>query len=81
MGEWFAIVTFGGAYNPTPAKGPFRSVDEALGAVERFRQRHGANAGTYLAATSARIVGPCPTRRAAQGTDISANLVARSLHG
>jgi len=45
MKDWYAWVRFGG--NPSPAKGPFKTVEEARKALERFRGRYGALAGTY----------------------------------
>lgn len=70
-GDWYAIVSAGSFSTPVPARGPFRGRDEAEAAWERFAERHGGLAGTYLAATSARIVGPFRTRSIAQDVDIS----------
>lgn len=70
-GDWYTIVSAGGFYNPTPARGPFRGREEAGAALERFCERYGALSGTYLAATSARIVGPFRTRAVARDMDIS----------
>ena len=66
---WWTILTFGS--DPCPARGPFRSLADARAAVRRFRQREGALAGTWLAASSARIVGPFQTRAAAKRADVS----------
>jgi len=67
---WYAIVHCGGGRSPTPAKGPFKSKTEAEDALRRFRERHGHRAGTYLAATSSRIVGPFRSRTSAKNVDI-----------
>ncbi len=69
--SWYTILTCGGAYSPTPARGPFKSVEKAEEALENFRGRHGAHAGTWLAAGSTVMAGPYASRRAAQGADIS----------
>ena len=45
MKDWYAWTHFGA--DPAPAKGPFQTIDEARGALERFRGRYGALAGTY----------------------------------
>ena len=66
---WYTIVQAGG--DPRPAKGPFKSVQEAEAAFGRFQDRHGYMAGTYLAAGSTRLVGPYRTRREALQADIS----------
>ena len=66
---WYTIVH--GGRDPQPAKGPFQSVEEAEAAIERFKARHGSDAGTYLAAGYTTIVGPFQTRRQAQQADIS----------
>jgi len=47
---WYAIV--GAGSGPKPARGPHRTLEDAREAVERFRERHGAVAGTHLAAGS-----------------------------
>jgi len=75
--DWYTIVTDGGATNPTPARGPWKSYEDADAAILAFRERHGHLAGTYLAATNARIVGPYRTRRAALEADISTATPAR----
>lgn len=67
-GCWFAWVTCGG--DPAPARGPFRSIEEAEEALARFRERHGYLAGTYEAAGSLRLQA-YPTREKARGADIS----------
>ena len=68
---WYAWVRFGG--NPSPAKGPFKTVEEAKAALERFRERYGALAGTYEAAGSIRL-NEYPTRAKARDGDISDNV-------
>jgi len=72
---WYTIVHVG--RDPQPAKGPFQSVREAEAAIERFQERHGYMAGTYLAAGATRIVGPFQTRREALQADISTSGTAR----
>lgn len=67
--EWFKIVHCG--RGPVPADGPWKSREEAEGALDRFRSRHGWRAGTHLAASNATIVGPFPSRIAARKADIS----------
>ena len=69
--EWYTILTCGGAYNPTPARGPWKTVEEAEQAVDNFRGRRGWKAGTLLATTNARIAGPFASRREALAADIS----------
>ena len=73
--KWRAWVRFGS--NPSPAKGPFKTIEEARGALERFREKYGAEAGTYERAGSIRL-NEYPTRAAARGGDISDNVP--SLH-
>jgi hypothetical protein len=68
-GEWWTWVHFGS--DPSPARGPFKSLAEAEEAGNRFSQRYGSLAGTYCAAGSHRIVGPYRTRREALAADIS----------
>jgi hypothetical protein len=65
---WFAILTAGSS--PRPAQGPFRSIEDAREAVQRFRESKGSLAGTYLASGSALIAGPYPTRAKAKAADI-----------
>lgn len=67
--EWFTPVGCGSG--PKPARGPFTSTEAALAAVERFRQRYGQHADTYLRSGSVRIAGPYPTRAKAAKADIS----------
>ena len=69
--KWYAWVHCG--MNPTPAKGPFQSVEEARKALERFRERYGSRAGTYEAAGSIRL-NEYPTRAKARDGDISDNV-------
>jgi hypothetical protein len=69
MMEWYTIVSCG--MNPAPARGPFKTLAEAREAVERFSERYGSEAGTYLAAGSVTIVGPFRTRKDAKEADIS----------
>jgi hypothetical protein len=71
MAEWYAIVGTGGGHRP--AHGPFSSIDAADDAVERFRDRHGHKAGTYLSASHARLVGPFETRAAAKRASINSS--------
>ena len=68
--KWYAWVSFGA--NPSPAKGPFKTVDEAKVALERFRERYGALAGTYEEVGSVRL-NEYPARAAAREADISDN--------
>jgi hypothetical protein len=66
---WYTFVSFGS--DPMPARGPFRSIEEADAAMENFQARHGHLAGTWLASGSVRMVGPYPTRAKALAADIS----------
>ena len=66
---WFTYVRFGS--DPMPARGPFRSIEEADTAMENFQGRYGHLAGTYLASGSVRLVGPFATRAKALNADIS----------
>ena len=68
---WYAWVRFGG--NPSPAKGPFKTVEEAKEALSRFRERYGSRAGTYENAGCIRL-NVYPTRAAARDGDISDNV-------
>lgn len=65
---YYTFVCFGSG--PMPARGPFRSLEEADEAMARFQSRHGYVAGTYLASGSVRLVGPYPTRAKALVADI-----------
>jgi hypothetical protein len=75
-GQWFTWATCGGG--PAPARGPFRSIEEALDALQRFREKHGAMAGTYERAGSLRLKA-YPTRGKARKGDISDN--GEVVHG
>jgi len=66
---WYTYVRFGS--DPMPARGPFRSIEEADAAMENFQARYGHLAGTYLASGSVRLVGPYATRAKALDADIS----------
>lgn len=72
-GEWYAVVGFGSG--PMPQKGPWRSVDTARGAIQRFRERYGWEAGTHLAAGSVRIVGPYDSRQAALNAGVDSRRI------
>lgn len=72
--HYYTFVRFGS--DPMPARGPFKSIEEAEEAMERFRYRHGHLAGTWVASGSVRLVGPFATRKAAREADIS---TARSV--
>ena len=63
---WYTFVSFGADPAPT---GVFNSIKDCRKAVDRFKERHAALAGTYLSA--ARIAGPYNTRREAREADIS----------
>lgn len=67
--EWYTIVSCG--VNPSPARGPFKALQDARDAVNRFNERYGSEAGTFLAAGSVRIVGPFKSRNDAKEADIS----------
>lgn len=54
-----------------PARGPFRSIEEADVAMENFQGRYGHLAGTHLASGSVRLVGPYGSRAKALAADIS----------
>ena len=69
MREWYVILKAGS--HPAPARGPHRSLDEAQEAWNRFFERYGGMAGSYIAAGSVRIAGPFRTRREAAAADIS----------
>ena len=66
---WYAYVSWGS--DPTPARGPFRSAEEANAAMERFHCRHGHMSDTWLESGSVRLAGPFATRKAAREADIS----------
>lgn len=66
---WYTYVRFGS--DPMPARGPFRSIEEADVAMENFRGRYGHLAGTYLTSGSVRLSGPYATRAKALAADIS----------
>ncbi len=72
--NWYTFVRFGS--DPMPARGPFKSVEEADEAMEAFRFRYGHLAASYLASGSVRMVGPFPSRAKARNADIS---TARSV--
>ena len=67
--RWYTIVTEGTAC--TVPRGPWRSTDEAYGAVERWSAQRGHLAATELKAATARIVGPFASRDLARAADIS----------
>lgn len=75
FGGWWTTVSSGGAmvaaYRTDWPRGPWRSEEEARAALDRWRQRIGANAGTIEAAHNLRIVGPFRTREIARTVDIS----------
>jgi hypothetical protein len=71
MSTWYTILTYSGAYNPTPARGPHPSLEDANEAVEAFKLEHGSMANHYLRATAARIAGPFATEEEAEAADIS----------
>lgn len=65
---WYAVVTHG--LRCGLPRGPWRSLDEALDAIGRWRRRAGSDAGTHLAASNARLYG-YETRARARRADIS----------
>lgn len=65
---WYTWLHFGSS--PAPARGPFRSQEEAMAALDRFRDRHGDRAGTYEAAGTVRMYA-YRTRAQARNADIS----------
>ena len=72
---WYTTVSSGGglvtAYRCDWPRGPWRSKEEATAALNRWRERKGALAGTIEAAHNVQIVGPFPTREIARSVDIS----------
>jgi hypothetical protein len=68
---WFTTVSWGSGPYPLPPRGPWHTREEAEAAWSRWAARVGSLAGTIIAAHSARIVGPFPSRRLAQWADIS----------
>lgn len=74
---WYTFVRFGS--DPMPAKGPFKSIEEAETAMESFRERYGHLAGTYLASGSVRLVGPYPTRAKALAEREDAHLLSQRV--
>jgi len=66
--RWYTYV--GAGSDPKPSRGPHSTRRDADAAMERFRERHGALADTYLAAGSVILIA-CPSRRAAREADIS----------
>ena len=69
--EWYTTVRFGSGPYPMPPRGPWKSLDEAHAAMDRWRARVGSLAGTIIAAHHIEIVGPYKSRRAARAADIS----------
>jgi hypothetical protein len=68
---WYTFVSWGS--DPTPARGPFRSIEDADAAMDRFILRHGYKAGTWLKSGNVAMAGPYPTRLKALAADISHN--------
>lgn len=64
---WWTTVAFGG--NPTP-KGPWRTYEDAVKAIDRWSNRLGASAGTLIAVHAVRLYG-YKTRAKARVADIS----------
>jgi hypothetical protein len=73
--KYYAYVRSGS--DPMPARGPFRSFEEADAAMERFKERYGHLASHYLASGNVRLVGPYATRAAALDADISTAIPVR----
>lgn len=69
--DWYTVVSFGGAYhNHMPPTGPWRGLDAAQAAMDRWADGN-PDAGSLRAATNASIVGPFCTRARAAEADIS----------
>ena len=66
---WWSVVSFGSRYDGP--RGPWANVEDANDAVQRWRERKGADAGEIEAASSLRIAGPFPNRAVARHADIS----------
>lgn len=75
---WYSIV--GIDQRPKPAKGPHRSLAEALAAIVRFRNL--SVPGHYLNCIppgTLRIVGPFPTRKLAHQADFNSKPLEREI--
>lgn len=69
---WYVIRGFGDGYNDIrPPRRAFRSLEEALEALERFKRRAGHHYDTLMRAHSYRILGPYRTRREAEEATIA----------
>ena len=66
---WYRAGVFGSSYDGP--QGPWRDLDEAYLAVARWVRRKGSEAGSRMAASSFRVLGPFRTREQARQASIS----------
>jgi hypothetical protein len=69
MKTWYTWVKWGS--DPAPARGPFRSIDEAASALFVFWDRHGHLASLWLESGNVALAGPFPSRVIALRADAS----------
>lgn len=66
---WYRAGVFGSSYDGP--QGPWRDLDEAYLAVARWVRRKGSEAGSRMAVSSFRVLGPFRTREQARQAGIS----------
>lgn len=80
--SWYVIRGFGDFANDIrPPRRAYRTLDEALEALERFKRHAGHHYDTLMRAHSYRILGPFRTRREAERATVADGPVAWTYGG